>query len=88
MAIQKKMKRHDKVVFTRRFTSIAALFLLAIVSIFNINRPSSVSLADISDDVLYLQSETTLVPDVGMNKDEIIEYLVEYENIESLGNLF
>jgi len=86
--IQKKMKRHDKVVFTRRFSAVAAIFILAVISILNINQTSNVALADISDDVLYLQSESNLVPEVNMDKDDIIEYLAEYGNIESLGNLF
>lgn len=87
-AIQKKMKRHDRVVFTRRISSVAAVFLLAIVSIYNINGLGQVSLADISDDVLYLQSESTLVPDVNMDNEAIIAYLAEYESIETLGTLF
>lgn len=86
--IHKKMKRHDRVVFTRRVTAVAAVFFLAIVSIFNINQTSSVTLADIGDDVLYLQSESNMVPEVHMDKDAIIEYLAQYENIETLGNLF
>lgn len=86
--IQKKMKRHDRVVFTRRVSGIAAVFLLAFFSIFNLNQSSSVSIADISTDVLYLQSESTMVPDVSMDKEAIIEYLIEYENIESIGELF
>ncbi|MEA2076827.1 MAG: hypothetical protein U9O95_02275 [Candidatus Marinimicrobia bacterium] len=86
--IQKKTKRHDRVVFTRRFSSVAAIFLLAIVTIFNINQSSSISITDISDDVLYLQSESSVVPEISMDQDAIIEYLVEYENIETLGNLF
>ena len=88
IAIQKKMKRHDRVVFTRRVSTVAAVFMLAVVSIFSLNQSTGVTLADISDDVLYLQSESTMVPDVGLDRNEIIEYLVEYENIESLGNLF
>ncbi len=86
--IRKNMKRHDRVVFTRRVSAVAAVFFLAIVSIFNINQTSRVTLADISDDVLYLQSESNMVPEVSMDKDDIIEYLAEYGNIESLGNLF
>lgn len=86
--IQKKMKHHDRVVFTRRVSSVAAVFLLAVVSIFNLNQTAPITLADISDDVLYLESEVTLVPDTGMDQEDIIEYLAEYENIESLGNLF
>lgn len=88
ITIQKKMKRHDRIVMTRRFSSVAAVFLFAIISIFNINQSSHISLADISDDVLYLQSESSLVPEVSMNQDAIIEYLAQYESIESLGNLF
>lgn len=87
-AIQKKMKRHDRVVFTRRISSVAAIFLLAIVTIFNINGTGQISLADISDDVLYLQSESSMVPSVNMDDDAIIAYLAEYESIETLGTLF
>lgn len=86
--IQKKIKHHDRVVFTRRISSVAAIFLLAVVSIFNFNQTSPITLADISDDVLYLQSEVTMVPETGIGQEDIIEYLAEYENIESLGNLF
>ena len=86
--IQKKMKRHDKVVFTRRFSAVAAVFMLALVSLFSLNQSTGVTLADLSDDVLYLQSESTMVPEVNMDKDAIIEYLVQYENIESIGELF
>jgi hypothetical protein len=88
IAIQKKMKRHDRVVFTRRISSVAAIFLLAIVSIFNINGSGQITLADISDDVLYLQSESTIVPEVNMDNEAIIAYLAEYESIETLGTLF
>jgi hypothetical protein len=88
MNIQKKMRRHDRIVITRRISSVAAIFLLAIVSIFNINQSSNISIADISDDVLYLQSESSMVPEVSMDQDAIIEYLAQYENIESLGNIF
>ncbi|MCF7832827.1 MAG: hypothetical protein K9N05_04535 [Candidatus Marinimicrobia bacterium] len=86
--IQKKMKRHDKIVFTRRLSSVAAIFLLSIVTIFNINQSSTISIADISDDILYLQSESSMVPAVSMDQDDIIEYLAQYESIESLENLF
>ncbi len=86
--IQKKMKRHDRFVFTRRVSSLAAIFLLAIVSIFNINGSGQAMLADISDDVLYLQSESNMVPDVNMDNDAIIAYLSEYESIETLATLF
>jgi len=86
--IQKKMKHHDRVVFTRRFSAVAAVFLLAFVSIFSLNQSTGVSLADISDEVLYVQSESTMVPEVDMDKNEIIEYLAQYENIESIGELF
>ena len=88
MNIQNKMKRHDRMVFTRRLSSVAAVFLLAIVTIFNINQSPTISIADISDDVLYLQSESSMVPEVSMDQDAIIEYLAEYESIETLGNLF
>jgi hypothetical protein len=81
-------RRHDRIVITRRISSVAAIFLLAIVSIFNINQSSNISIADISDDVLYLQSESSMVPEVSMDQDAIIEYLAQYENIESLGNIF
>ncbi|RKY56282.1 MAG: hypothetical protein DRP93_01740, partial [Candidatus Neomarinimicrobiota bacterium] len=60
----------------------------AVVTIFNINQSSNVSIADISDDVLYLQSESSMVPEISMDRNAIIEYLVQYEDIESLGNLF
>ena len=86
--IKKKMHRHDKIVISRRFSSIAAVLLFAVVTIFNINQSSNVSIADISDDVLYLQSESSMVPEVSMDQNAIIEYLAQYENIESLGNLF
>lgn len=86
--IQKKMKRHDRVVFTRRISAVAAVFMLAFVSIFSLNQSSGISIADISAEVLYIQSESTQLPDVGMSKDEIIEYLATYENIESFGELF
>lgn len=86
--IQKKMRRHDRIVFSRRISSVAAVFLLAIVTIFNLNQSTTISIADISDDVLYLQSESEVLPDISMSNDEIIEYLAQYENIETLGNLF
>ena len=86
--IQKKMRRHDRVVFSRRISSVAAVFLLAVVTIFNINQSTTISIADISNDVLYLQSESSVVPEMSMDKNAIIEYLVEYENIESIENLF
>ena len=86
--IQKKMRRHDRVVFSRRISSVAAVFLLAIVTIFNINQSTTISIADISDDVLYLQSESSVVPEMYIDQNAIIEYLVEYENIESIENLF
>jgi len=86
--IQKKMRRHDRIVFSRRISSVAAVFLLAIVTIFNLNQSTTISIADISDDVLYLQSESSMVPIVSMDQNAIIEYLAEYENIESIGNLF
>lgn len=88
VTIQKKMKRHDRIVFTRRVSAVAAVFMLAFVSIFSLNQSSVVTLADISDDVLYLQSESTILPEASMDKDAIIEYLAEYENIESIGELF
>lgn len=86
--IQKKMKRHDRFVFTRRVSSLAAIFLLAIVTIFNINGSGQAMLADISDDVLYLQSESNMIPDVNMDNGAIITYLAEYESIETLATLF
>jgi predicted anti-sigma-YlaC factor YlaD len=86
--IQKKMRRHDRIVFSRRISSVAAVFLLAIVTIFNINQSTTISIADISDDVLYLQSESSVVPEMYIDQNAIIEYLVEYENIESIENLF
>ncbi|MEA3392986.1 MAG: hypothetical protein U9Q91_08400 [Candidatus Marinimicrobia bacterium] len=86
--IQKKIRRHDIVVFSRRISSVAAVFLLAIVTIFNINQSTTISIADIGDDVLYLQSESSIVPVVSMDQNAIIEYLAEYEDIESMGNLF
>jgi len=64
------------------------VFMLAIVTIFNINQSSNISIADLSDDVLYLQSESSMVPEVSMDQNAIIEYLAQYENIESLGNIF
>ena len=88
ITINKKMRRHDRIVVSRRIGSIAAVFLFAIVTIFNINQPSTVSIADISDDVLYLNSESSMVPETSMDKDAIIEYLVQNEHIESLGNIF
>ena len=88
MNIQKKMRRYDRIVVSRRISSVAAIFLFAVVAIFNINQSSNVSIADISDDVLYLQSESSMVPEVSMDQNAIIEYLAQYENIESLGNLF
>ena len=88
ITIQKKMKRHDRVLFTRRVSGVAAVFLLAFFSILSLNQSPGVSIADISADVLYLQSESTMVPEVSMDKEAIIEYLVEYENLESIGELF
>ena len=88
ISINKKMRRHDRVVLSRRITSVAAVFMLAIVTIFNINQSSNISIADLSDDVLYLQSESSMVPEVSMDQNAIIEYLAQYENIESLGNIF
>jgi len=88
VTIQKKMRRHDRIVFSRRISSVAAVFLLAIVTIFNINQSTIISIADISDDVLYLQSESSVVPEISMDQNAIIEYLAEYESIESIGNLF
>jgi len=86
--IHKKMRRHDRIVFSRRISSVAAVFILAIVSIFNINQSSHISIADISDEVLYMQSGSSIVPEISMDQNAIIEYLAEYENIESIGNLF
>lgn len=88
MSISKKLRRHDRVVFIRRASSVAAVFLLAIVSIFNLNRSTDISIASISDDVLFLQSGTSMVPEISMNDNEIIEYLAQYENIEALEDLF
>ena len=86
--IQKKMKRHDRVVFTRRVSSVAAVMLFALVSIFNVNSSTQVSLADISDDVLYIQSESSILPQANLDDEAIIAYLAEYESIENLSGLF
>ena len=86
--IKKKLRHHDRVVFTRRISSVAAVFLLMVVTFFNIDQTNTISIADISDDVLYLQAESDMVPEISMDQNEIIEYLAQYENIETLGNLF
>ncbi len=86
--IHKKMKRHDRVVFTRRISSLVAVMLFALVSIFNVNSSRQVTVADISDEVLYLQSESISVPKTSLDDEAIIAYLTQYENIENIGGLF
>ncbi len=86
--INKKMRRQDVIVLTRRITSVAAVIMLALISIFNINSSTSSPLADISDETLFLQSGINMIPKLTMDDNAKIEYLAQYENIDILGDLF
>ncbi|MCK4813459.1 MAG: hypothetical protein KAT14_05930 [Candidatus Marinimicrobia bacterium] len=86
--INKKMHRQDFIVLTRRVTSVAAVIMLALISVFNINNSASSLLADISDEILFLQSGINMVPEITMDDNAKIEYLAQYENIDVLGDLF
>ncbi len=86
--IYKKMQRHDIFVLARRITGAAAVFLIVLLSVFHFNNISSPSMADISDEVLYLESDANVIPPPDIEEEAMIEYLAQNESVEYLGELF
>ncbi|MDZ7796296.1 MAG: hypothetical protein U5N56_04265 [Candidatus Marinimicrobia bacterium] len=86
--IYKKMHRHDIFVLARRISGAAAVFLIVLLSVFHFDNISSPSMADISDDVLYLESDANVIPPPDIDEEAMIEYLAQNESVEYLGELF
>lgn len=86
--IYRGMRRHDLFVFGRRTLSAAAILLLVLFSLFRNGTADLPSLVAVPDDELYLVSNTEILPQPQISKENIIEYLASYEYIEELGNLF
>ncbi|MBW6457538.1 MAG: hypothetical protein K0B52_00070 [FCB group bacterium] len=86
--IYRKIRRHDRIVLTRRVTGIAAVLALVFLSVFNLNSGFDPSLTDISDDVLFLASDAAIMPEPAIGREVMIEYLAQYEYIDVLGGLF
>lgn len=86
--IYKKMFRHDLFLAARRVTAAAALILLVLFSVFPGTFSSRPSLADIPDDVLWMESQSDLVPEPGIDEESMIEYLANNAYIEELGELY
>jgi predicted anti-sigma-YlaC factor YlaD len=87
-SIYKGMRRHDRIVMTSRLTSAAALFMIVLISVFHFGTSPGPSLAEISDEVLFLESDATIITEPAIEREAMIEYLAQYEYIDILGNLF
>ncbi len=85
--IHKKMRRHDVFVWSRRVTTLAAVMMLAFVSLFEI-KPVAADIANVSDEVLFLQSDAAILPEITLDEENMIDYLARYGNLETLGELF
>lgn len=87
-SIYKKMFRHDVFVVSSRLTAAAAVLLLVLFSVFSLNTGPVPSLADVPDDVLYLESRSDMIPEPEMDEESMIEYLAYNAYIEELGELY
>ncbi len=86
--IHRGMRRYDAFVYGRRALSVAALLFLVLFSIFRNGVSDTPSLAAVPDEELYLLSYAEILPQPQIQDENIIEYLINYEYIEELGNLF
>ena len=87
-SIYKGMRRHDRIVMTGRLTSIAAIFMIVLISVFHFGTTQGPSLAEVSDEMLFLGSDAVIITEPAIEREAMIEYLAQYEYIDVLGNLF
>ena len=86
--IYKRMHRHDVRATAGRISAIAAVLLIMLVPVFRSGTAGQPGLADVPDEVLYMESDAEMLAAPEIDEEAMIEYLAQNQPIESLGELF